>query len=99
MKAFKLTDVNDQTYNKCQWGESITHTADGGGVLCSKKWIHFYQNKYLAVLFNPMHGNFDTNMHMWRGKATGKFKHDKGLKSGCTKLTSVNLNAFIFSLL
>ncbi len=89
MKAFKLTDGNNQTYNYCQWGENVTHETKGAGDLCSEGWIHYYRNKYLAVIFNSIHGNYDPKtMHMWQGIATREFKHDKGLKSGCIHFTT-----------
>ena len=52
----KLTNENDQTYNKTQWGENITHKADGQGELCGTGWIHYYDSPLLAVLLNPIHG-------------------------------------------
>ena len=90
MLAFKLTDEYDRTYNGCQWGKDVCHIVDGVGPLCTKDWIHFYQNKYLAAILNPIHGDFNPKtMHMWKSKATGKFKHDRGLKSGCTHFTTI----------
>jgi len=89
MIAYKLTNEHDQTYNKCRWGENVTHETDGKDDLCTSGWIHYYRNKHLAVLFNPMHGSYNKNMHMWTGIAIGKFKHDRRLKSGCTHFTTI----------
>jgi len=89
MKAFKITNADNQTYNECQWGENVTHETNGLGGLCSPGWIHYYRNKYLAVIFNPIHGNYPRTMHMWTGIAKGKFKHDRGLKSGSTHFTTI----------
>ena len=84
----KLTDENDQTKNNTQWGENITHTANGEGELCSKGWIHYYDSPLLAVLLNPIHGNFQ-NPNLWEIKVEGKIKNDKGLKYGATSVTTI----------
>ena len=88
MKLYKLTDKDDRTYGSCQWGEGITHKADGKGELCTEHWIHAYTDPLLAVLMNPIHGKYDTDMgHMWECK--GEIgKDDNGLKGGCKKLTT-----------
>jgi len=87
MKLYKLTDENDQTRNNTQWGENITHEADGASKdLCNGHWIHAYQNPILAVLMNPAHGDFE-NPHLWICKGKVGLKHPD--KIGCTKLTTV----------
>jgi hypothetical protein len=88
MKAYKLTDKNNQTYNGCQWGENITHETDGVGELCGSGWIHFYDDPYLAVLFNPIHAKFN-NPILWEIETDGRIKQDKGLKFGATKVTTL----------
>ena len=88
MKCYKITDENDQTYGGCQWGEGVTHTADGKGGLCSKHWIHAYSHKLIAVVMNPIHGNYGKGKHLWECEAeTGK--NNRGLKFGTTKLTTI----------
>jgi len=89
MKLYKLTDKNDQTYGGCQWGEGVTHTADGKGELCTKHWIHAYVDPVLAVFLNPMHGKYDTDTgHMW--ECEGEIDiDDEGRKVGCIKLTTI----------
>jgi len=89
VKLYKLTDKNDQTYGDCQWGEGVTHTADGKGRLCTKHWIHAYTDPILAVLMNPIHGEYDTYTgHMW--ECEGEIgRNDRGLKVGCKKLTTI----------
>jgi len=89
MKLYKLTDKNDQTYGDCQWGEGVTHTADGKGRLCTKHWIHAYTDPILAVLMNPIHGKYDTDTgHMW--ECEGEIgRNNRGLKVGCKKLTTI----------
>ncbi|MBA7584562.1 hypothetical protein ES708_26518 [subsurface metagenome] len=89
MKCYKLTNENDQTYGNCQWSENITHTADGNDNLCTKHWIHAYEHKLLAVVFNPIHGDFNLGiMHLWECEAEIG-KDDHGLKFGTTKLTTI----------
>ena len=84
----KLTNSRDLTYNDTKWGEGVTHTASGKGYLCSNGWIHYYDSPLLAVLLNPIHGNFSTP-HLWEVKVSGKIKKDRGLKFGTTSLTTV----------
>jgi hypothetical protein len=88
MKAYKLTDENGQTHGYCQWGENVTHETDGHGELCGSGWLHFYDDPYLAVLFNPIHAGFN-NPQLWEAETGEIIKKDKGLKFGTTKLTTV----------
>ena len=88
MKLYKLTDANAQTYNKTQWGEGITHEGTGEGDLCGPGWIHAYTDPLLAVLLNPIHGDFKSP-RLW--EAEGEVgKEDLGLKVGCKKLTTTS---------
>ena len=85
---YKLTDDKDQTYAGCQWGEGVNHTADGQGELCSEHWIHAYRDPLLAVMMNPIHGNFDlASAHLWQCEA--EVGADDGTKVGCTSLTTL----------
>ena len=87
MKLYKLTDKNDKTYNKTQWGENVTHEATGEGDLCTEGWFHAYTHPLLAVLLNPIHANL-SNPHLW--EAEGEIGNDDhGLKVGCKKLTTI----------
>ncbi len=88
MIKYKLTDENLRTYGGCQWGEGVTHTASGEGELCGPGWIHVYDSPELAVLLNPMHANFK-NPVLWKVRVSGLAKHDRGLISGYTKVTSL----------
>jgi len=85
---YKLTDKNDQTYGGCQWGKDVTHTADGKGELCTRHWIHYYDDPILALLMNPAHANFK-QPHLWGCEIEEPTKHDHGLKSGTVKLTTI----------
>ncbi len=87
---YKLTDANDQTYGGCQWGENITHETSGGGELCGPGWTHWYTHPLLAVMLNPIHGNFDlTKAHLWESPEDQVAeKTDRGLKVGCAKGTT-----------
>lgn len=86
---YKLTDKNGQTHGGCQWGEGVTHTAPGGGELCTKAWIHAYTDPLLAVLLNPIHGKFDPEtMRLWECEGEVGIT-DHGLKVGCTSLTTI----------
>ena len=84
----KLTDENGRTCNNTQWGEGITHTSSGEGNLCSSGWIHFYDDPLLAVLLNPIHGNFE-NPILWEIEVSGAIKEDHGLKFGANSVTTI----------
>ena len=88
MKCYKLTDKNDQTHGGCHWGENVTHIADGKGELCTSHWIHAYSDQHLAVVLNPIHGNYGKGMHLWECEAE-MGEDDNSLKFGTTKLTTI----------
>ncbi|MEK7993680.1 MAG: hypothetical protein AAB403_07735, partial [Planctomycetota bacterium] len=87
MKVYKLTDKNGQTKNNTQWGEGVTHTADGNAKdLCNSHWIHAYQSPLLAVFMNPAHADIRKPI-LWECEAeVGLTKSDK---IGCTSLTTL----------
>jgi len=87
MLRYKLTDANDRTYNNTQWGKHVTHTASGAGALCGAGWIHVYTHPLLALLLNPIHGNF-RDPHLWKCECSGECKTDYGLKEGWTSVTT-----------
>jgi hypothetical protein len=89
MKLYKLTDENAQTYGGCQWGEGVTHTASGEGELCGPGWIHAYEHPLLAVLHNPIHGNFE-NPRLWECETTDENPlRDGQVKLGVRNLTTI----------
>jgi len=85
MKRDKLTDANDRTYGGCQWGKGVEHEAPGEGDLCTAGWIHVYTHPLLAILLNPIHGNFK-HPHLWECEVLGKHMTDRGLKEGWQKV-------------
>ena len=88
MKAYKLTDENNQTRNSTQWGENVTHEATGNGKkLCTDGWIHFYEDPLVAMMMNPIHASFK-NPHLWEAEAEGEVLRE-ATKSGCKKLTTL----------
>ena len=90
MKGYKLTNAKDQTHGATQWGPGVTHKALGdGGKFCTPDLIHFYSSPLLAVLLDPMHGQFGEGAHLWEVK-TGRITFsDYGLKEGAKILTTV----------
>jgi len=90
MKAYKLTDNNDQTYGKCQWGKNVEHRVKGEDNLCTPGWIHFYKNPLLAVFLNPIHGKYNLDKaHLWECEVGGKIKEDRGLKWGASRIKTI----------
>ena len=88
MLKYKLTNQDNTTYNNTKWGQGITHETSGEGELCSSGWLHYYHSPELAVLLNPIHANI-LNPKLWEVEAEGMHKDDKGLKGGCTKMTTI----------
>lgn len=87
MKAYKLTNEHNYTRNNTQWGENITHTAEGtGDELCTDGWIHFYTNPFIAIIMNPQHADF-YKPNLWECESSGEHLHET-LKSGCKTLTT-----------
>ena len=87
-KLYKLTDQNGQTRGGMQWGPGITHeaTGDPSQDLCTDAWIHAYEHPLLAVLLNPIHGNFK-NPRLFEGdNEIGKRKSQ--LLCGCRSFTT-----------
>lgn len=90
-KLYKLTTPDNKTRpgkdNECRWGENVTHSGTGKGDLCGPGYIHAYTDPLLAVLLNPLHGDYP-NPNLW--ECEGEIaKHDGQLKVGCVTLTTV----------
>jgi hypothetical protein len=94
---YKLTDKNgdsglSQNAIRTHWAEGITHEIDKDlqspdASLCSRSFIHCYEHPLIAVLMNPIHGNFKIPI-LWKCK--GKIeKKDGQLKCGTFSLTTV----------
>ena len=87
MKLYKLTDGKNQTMNGTQWGENVTHTADGKSTeLCNEHWLHAYVDPVLAVMMAPAHVSY-SQTKMW--EAEGTVGLEKTDKVGCTSLMTV----------
>jgi hypothetical protein len=90
--AYKLTTQDGKTRkeyaNETRWGEMVTHTASGEGGLCGPGWLHYYAHPLLAVLLNPIHACI-YDPALWEAHAAGHITTDRGLKAGCTSLTTL----------
>ena len=88
---YKLTDQQGRTRpggaNETQWGEGVTHTAPGKGALCTEAYIHAYTHPLLAVLLNPIGGNYEDPL-IWESEGIVE-RDDHGLKVGCTSFTTL----------
>ena len=95
-KLYKLT--NQEGYSGLGLYSVLTHWAEGtkhsispelrdkNASLCSKHFIHVYENPLVAVFMNPAHINFK-NPILW--EATGWVSKREGhLKCGCFSLTT-----------
>ena len=88
MLKYKLTGEEGKTHNNTQWGPGVTHTASGMGELCGPGWVHVYSHPLVAVFLNPTHADFK-NPKLWECECGGAEKHDLGLKSGYSRVTTV----------
>lgn len=90
MKVFKLTNTRGQTHRATQWGRNITHNAPSKcPELCSNGWIHFYTDPILAVLMNPIHGNFRPPL-LWEADTLNSEMKLECLKGGARTLRTDN---------
>ena len=88
MKLIKLTDQDGFTTNHTKWRKNVTHKATGmGKVLCTADVIHAYEDARIAVVMNPVHGNF-LNPIGWEAEADEIVASD-GLKVGVKTLTTI----------
>jgi hypothetical protein len=90
MTVYKLTDRDMRTHGGAfQWTLGVEAQAMGNDKeLCSAGWLHCYSSPLLAVLLNPIHGNF-AHPRLFRATTVGRGKHDNGLKSGYKRMTLV----------
>ena len=85
---YKLTDRDMQTHNGFQWEPGVWYSIDKeerGYGLCSESWFHCYDDKLLAVLFNPVHANIK-NPRLFRCRVRGKRLVTVGDKYGFTQM-------------
>mgnify|MGYP001566108486 CR=1 FL=1 len=88
--GYKLTNKADQTRGPLQWGADVTHRAVGPGkAFCSPDLIHFYSSALVAVLHDPMHGNYGPEAHLWEIEAEEPVYDDLGLKMGAKTVTTL----------
>jgi hypothetical protein len=87
--GYKLTNKYMQTFGGCQWEIGVEKTTSGEGKLCNNGWLHYYNDDNLAVIFNPIHANFSTDMRMFECKVEGIINNDRNVKFGCTSLTLI----------
>ena len=88
MIGYKLANADLTTRGNTKWEIEKTITTSGDGTLCGPGWLHYYRSPLLAVLHNPVHGNF-WNPRMLKVRVGGKILHDGWTKSGCTEMTPI----------
>ena len=87
IKLYKLTDSCGKTWGGTLWGAGVSHSGTGEGGLCGPGWIHAYEHPLIAVLLNPIHGDFE-NPRLWEAEGEVGLR-DGQLKCGCKTLTTV----------
>jgi len=92
MKLYKITNIDGKTrageINEIKWGDGVTHKATGTGEeLCSDGFIHAYEYSYIAVLMNPVHGNYNPFL-LWEAEGDIAIR-DGQIKCGCKELTTI----------
>ncbi len=86
-KLYKLTDAAGQTRGATQWGEGVTHTAPGGGELCTEAWVHAYRTPEQAIFMASSYGYDGADSLLW--ECEGEVGIDDGTKVGCRRLTTL----------
>ncbi len=91
-KLYKLTDENGKTRagkeNELQWGEGVTHTAQGTSLLLDFNGvIHAYEHPFISVFMNTIHAKFATP-RLWEAEGTIVAREGQ-LKCGVKTLTTV----------
>jgi hypothetical protein len=84
----KLTSEEDMTHAQTHWGEETTHEIPylvRNAKLCQEGILHAYRRLNLALLLNPIHGNYSP-LHIWSAK--GEVCAEDWGKVGCHKLTT-----------
>jgi len=97
MIVYKLTDKDGMTgthfgdATPLQWGDDVTHSAAGDDFrLCADGVIHAYRDPILAVLMDPIHGDYGADSRLWECRIDGQRKIlDDGLKLGARTLTTI----------
>jgi hypothetical protein len=86
---YKLTDQDGNTFGDTHWEEGTKHSIepelrDTSKPLCSKHYLHAYENPFVAVFRNPADANIKDPI-LWR--ASGWVSKRAGqLKCGCFSL-------------
>ena len=87
-KMYKLVTQDFTTHGNTKWILGVTVTAKGmGKEMCSDAVLHCYNNKYLAVIFNPLHANI-SNPHLIEIDCSPIITTD-GLKYACKSQTMI----------
>ena len=89
---YKFTDADGYTRrgesNECKWGENVTYSAKKAPrTLCTAGVIYAYEDPLIAVIMNPIHGNYKAPL-LWESRGDIVVK-DGALKCGCMTLTTV----------
>ena len=85
---YKLTDKNNTTRDRTQWGPGVTNRATGlHKRLCSNGVIHAYTSPHLASVFHDAHVDYSDDMRLW--VAEGVVIANDGTKVGCRQLKTL----------
>ena len=74
------------TYGSFKWKVGEIYNTTGKGNLCSPGWLHAYETPLLAVLHNPIHGNFKDPKLFKADTLDGTINKDGQMKLGSTKM-------------
>lgn len=95
---YKITTQDNKTRknlsNETTWGEGVTHEvgdillSDYENKLCTRAYIHAYENPCIAVLMNCQHANIEYPK-LWLAEGFGDMLCDGDLKCGVKKLTTI----------
>ena len=91
MLVYKLTDSALRTHGSTfQWELNVPREIskeDHTTSLCSPGFFHWYRDPLLAVLHDPIHGEFGPSARLFEAEAEGTILEEGQMKGGSTRLT------------
>jgi len=79
-----MTTHGNYKWKVGKWQEPKGKKSNWSSSLCNKGWLHYYPNKYIAVLMNPYHANISSPL-CFACETDGDVLED-GMKCGARRL-------------
>lgn len=92
MTVYKITDKYMETgyeYKSTIWKIGVPVEPGKSKKPDVHKWLYAYEHPLLAVLHNPIHGNYANGYRLFEAEAEGKIETKGQMTLRCTKLTLI----------